>query len=122
MPSGLRQHYQNELLLAESNFSAGDLLVSWHHLERAHILGQSWPIEHTTAHWRMMVFAFRVKNFTEIIGQIPRLMAGGVKSFLGAVPVGNTGGVNVPLLKPMEIPPDLRALLNKYSKPIHSQS
>lgn len=62
----------------------------------------------------MMSFAINIKNGKEILGQIPRLIVGGVKSFVGEIPVGNTGGANVPPLKPMEIPPDLLEILNKY--------
>ncbi|WP_235010129.1 DUF3703 domain-containing protein [Algoriphagus boritolerans] len=37
-----------------------------------------------------------------------------IKSFVGRIPVGNTGGANVPPLRPMEIPDDLAILLTKY--------
>jgi hypothetical protein len=113
-PNGLKEHFNKELQLANSTFLRGELQVSWRHLERAHILGQAWPIEHTKAHWKMMQFAFRIKNTKEILGQIPRLIIGGVKSFVGEIPVGNTGGANVPPLKPMEIPEDLAAVLNQF--------
>ena len=59
-------------------------------------------------HWMMLSFGIRIKNTREIIGQIPRLLVGGVKSFVGHIPVGNTGGANVPPLRPMEIPKDLQ--------------
>ncbi|MCY7327461.1 MAG: DUF3703 domain-containing protein [Saprospiraceae bacterium] len=35
------------------------------------------------------------------MGQIPRLLVEGIKSFVGHIPVGNTGSANVPPLKPM---------------------
>ena len=62
----------------------------------------------------MILFAFRIKNTKEILGQIPRLLVGGVKSFVGEIPVGNTGGANVPPLKSMEIPNDLKQILINY--------
>ena len=43
-----------------------------------------------------VLFGIRIKDIREIIGQIPRLLVGGVKSFVGEIPVGNTGGANVP--------------------------
>jgi hypothetical protein len=61
----------------------------------------------------MLKFGFRIKNYREVIGQIPRLLVGGVKSFVGKIPVGNTGGSNVPPLMPMEIPEDLKQILAK---------
>lgn len=114
IPSGLKNHFEGELKLANAALEKGHLQVSWQHLERAHILGQAWPLEHTKAHWRMMSFAIKIKNGKEILGQIPRLLVGGVKSFVGEIPVGNSGGANVPPLKPMEIPEDLQIVLSKY--------
>lgn len=64
----------------------------------------------------MIGFAFRIKNKKEMIGQLPRLIIGGVKSFVGEIPVGNTGGANVPPLQPMQIPDDLQEIINRYSK------
>jgi hypothetical protein len=116
IPAGLKSEVNRELILAKKTFQKGELQVSWRHLERAHILGQAWPVEHTQTHWEMMKFAFSIKDFREILGQIPRLIVGGVKSFVGEIPVGNTGGANVPPLRPMEIPKDLQQILDKYKK------
>jgi hypothetical protein len=115
IPEGLRTHFEKELQLSRITFSKGYLKEAWRHLERAHILGQAWPVQHTKAHWRMVCFAFRIKNGKEILGQIPRLLVGGVKSFIGEIPVGNTGGADVPPLKPMEIPDDLLQILKTYN-------
>jgi len=114
IPQGLKDHFEQELQMAHNEFALGNLQLSWRHLERAHILGQSWPVQHTKAHWKMMCFAFSIKSSKEILGQIPRLIFGGIKSFVGEIPVGNTGGANVPPLKPMDIPFDLLQILNKY--------
>jgi len=116
IPHGLKIHFHQELQAAKTAYENRELRLSWRHLERAHILGQAWPLEHSRAHWRMMVFAFGIKNFREILGQIPRLLVGGVKSFVGEVPVGNTGGADVPPLRPMEIPDDLKTVLERYKK------
>ena len=117
MPHGLKDHYKHELESYRTEFSKGNLQVAWRHLERAHILGQPWPREHTHVHWIMLSFGMRIKNTREIIGQVPRLLVGGVKSFVGHIPVGNTGGTNVPPLRPMEIPKDLQELMNETPKP-----
>ncbi len=60
----------------------------------------------------MLRFGFRVKDFREILGQLPRLVFGGVKSFVGKVPIGNTGGANVPALRSMPLPDDLAIILS----------
>lgn len=111
MPANVRPHYLAELAHSAWAREQGDLPTEWYHLERAHILGQRWPREHNAVHWRMLKFGFRTKNTREIIGQLPRLVFGGVKSFVGTVPIGNTGGADVPALRVMELPIDLKLFL-----------
>lgn len=112
MPQGLKKYYRVELSEYKGALKTGNLPQAWYHLERAHILGQAYPKEHSYVHWKMLLFGFQIKNWTEIRGQILRLFFGGVKSFVGKIPVGNTGGANVPPLLPMEIPGDLKHILN----------
>ena len=54
----------------------------------------------------MLCFEIKIKRTKEVSGQITRLLFGGVKSFVGQVPIGNSGGVNVPPLKSFEVPDD----------------
>lgn len=115
MPTALKPFYQKELTEAENTFCKGQLQQSWQHLERAHILGQPYPFAHSFVHWIMLLFGIRTKNTKEILGQIPRLLVGGVKSFVGNIPVGNTGGANVPPLQLMEIPEDLLFVIQNNS-------
>jgi hypothetical protein len=117
MPDGLKYFYNIELKLYQKEFQSGNLSVAWRHLERAHILSQPWTVEHTQVHWLMLNFGIKIKNWREVLGQIPRLLVGGVKSFVGIIPVGNTGGSNVPPLKHMEIPEDIREMMRPYGKP-----
>jgi hypothetical protein len=114
MPAGLKGYYRKELEKYELELSLGNLQIAWRHLERAHILGQPWPKEHTYVHWIMLKFGIKIKNGREILGQLPRLLVGGVKSFVGNIPVGNTGGANVAPLQPMEIPDDLKEIMKPY--------
>lgn len=114
MPSGLIPSYQEELKTYRSLFEQQDLHHAWRHLERAHILGQPWAVEHTHVHWLMLKFGISIKSWREIIGQIPRLLVGGVKSFVGKIPVGNTGGANVPPLRHMGLPVDLQEKMKPY--------
>lgn len=111
MPQGIQAHYRRELELYRTEFAQRNLPQAWQHLERAHILAQAWPREHSYVHWRMLLFGIHIKNGREIVGQIPRLLVGGVKSFVGHIPVGNTGGANVPPLQPMDMPEDLSRIL-----------
>jgi hypothetical protein len=115
MPKALKSFYKVELTNAANSFSQGYLLQSWQHLERAHIIGQPYPYEHSFVHWKMLLFGIKTKNAKEIIGQIPRLIFGGVKSFVGSIPIGNTGGANVPPLQSMQIPEDLLTIIKNNS-------
>jgi len=114
MPAGLKNEYIRELEKYENELSKGNLHSAWRQLERAHIIGQSWPKEHSHTHWLMLKFGLKIKNTKEIVGQVPRLIFGGVKSFVGKIPVGNTGGADVPRLQPMEIPEDLKKMIRPY--------
>jgi hypothetical protein len=116
MPGSLKIFYREELMQAKHEFDNKNYQASWRHLERAHILGQPYPFEHTEVHWKMLAFGIKIKNGKEIIGQIPRLLVGGVKSFVGKIPTGNTGGADVPPLKPMEIPEDLLLIMSRNKK------
>ena len=112
MPLLLKNFYQTELSAYREAYDKGHFQQAWRHLERAHILGQPYPYQHTEVHWLMFKFGIRMKDGKEILGQIPRLLVGGVKSFVGVIPVGNTGGANVPPLKPLEIPNDLQQIID----------
>ncbi len=116
IPRALKTEVQKELHFSSKAFNLGLYKDAFTHLERAHILGQAWPVEHTYVHWKMLIFAFKIKDRKEILGQIPRLLVGGIKSFVGEIPIGNTGGANVPPLKSMEIPDDLKLILEKNKK------
>lgn len=114
MPNGLKEHYENELRFYRLSLLKGNLSQAWNHLERSHVIGQSYPFEHTYSHWLMLKFGFRQKNVKEVLGQLIRLVVGGWKSFIDHIPTGNTGGSNVPPLKKMDLPQDLSIILNQY--------
>jgi hypothetical protein len=113
MPKSLKLYFDLELEQFENSLHNNNLSRAWNHLERAHIIGQAYPWEHTLIHWKMLGFGIRIKSTKEIVGQIPRLLVGGVKSFVGEIPVGNTGGANVPPLQPMKIPDDIMDIFKK---------
>lgn len=119
MPNNLKPYFDQELMEYKRCFDAGQLQAAWNHLERAHIIGQAYPYHHSYVHWKMLLFGIRIKDTKEVIGQIPRLLVGGVKSFVGHIPVGNTGGANVPPLMPMPIPEEIMEMFkNSGLKPM----
>ena len=64
----------------------------------------------------MLRFGLMQKNTKEVFGQLLRLIVGGWKSFINQVPLGNTGGSNVPPLKRMPIPNDINDIFNPNEK------
>lgn len=111
MPEGLKTHYRQELEKYKKEIAKANLQTAWGQLETAHIIGQPWFVQHTQIHWLMLMFGIKIKNKKEILGQLPRLLPGGVKSFVGKIPTGNTGGANVPPLRTMEIPEELKNMM-----------
>lgn len=85
---------------------------AWHHLERAHIVAQIllWP--HCQAHWKMLGLALRQRDWREASGQVTRLALAPLGNLTGRLPIGNTGRSDVSAFARMEIPSDLRAVLD----------
>lgn len=115
MHTELRRAYDSEMTAAVSRYDAGDLRLAFSHLERAHILGQSFPIAHARTHWWMLKVGWKRQDVVEILGQIPRIVGALLFSRLW-VPLGNTGGARVSAFQPMPIPEDLQRLLDKYGR------
>jgi hypothetical protein len=116
IPNQLKEVYNEEIKHYRYNLINKQYSNAWYHLERSHIIGQSYPIEHTYSHWLMLRFGLMQKNTKEVFGQLLRLIVGGWKSFINQVPLGNTGGSNVPPLKRMPIPNDINDIFNPNEK------
>jgi hypothetical protein len=110
IPDRLKPYFETELSQFRQAYTQQQFHIAWEHLERAHIIGQRYPYAHSYVHWKMLQFGFRIKCTKEIFGQIPRLILGGIKSFVGKVPIGNPGGANVPPLKTFPVDPQIRAI------------
>lgn len=110
MPASLKPFFKEALDLYQKAMSRNDLTQAWHQLERAHVIGQAYPFQHSLVHWKMLVFGCKIKSVQEVVGQIPRLLVGGVKSFVGTIPVGNTGGSNVPPMQSMPIQEEIKTI------------
>lgn len=115
MTEDLKAAFATEMQLARRAEAAGDLACAFHHLERAHILGQRelWP--HLVTHCIMLRVGAKRRDGREVFGQVTRLFATFLGWATGWVPVGNTGGANVSPLRPMAVPPEFVPLLAHYS-------
>ena len=109
----LDQAFAQEWDLAQAARRGGDLNLAFHHLERAHILGQRRTWLHMKSHLAMLQIGWQRRDGREIRGQAARIVAAALFSRLW-VPVGNTGGANVPATQPMPVPPDLQAVLDEH--------
>lgn len=106
-------HIEVELVAADAAAKDGCLEDSFHHLERAHVLGQASTWQHTRIHWRMFNLGLAMHSPREIWGQFVRIIGAATKTPLGVYPTGNTGGSDVWFFKPMPIPDDLAAIIEK---------
>jgi hypothetical protein len=93
----------------------GDVPLAWHHLGRAHILAQTRFGAHCVSHWKMLTFAVRLRDWPEAAGQLLRLALAPLGNLTGRLPIGNTGRSTVSAFSAMDIPPDLRAILDRPS-------
>lgn len=107
MPSARRAAFAAEWQAAADARAAGDLARAFRHLERAHILGQRWTIPHVRSHLGMLAIGWSRRDRREVLGQLARIVAAALFSRVW-VPEGNTGGADVPAMRRMEVPRDLR--------------
>lgn len=108
----IRAYVEIELETARAEERAGEQLAAFHHLERAHVLGQKSTVQHVRVHMAMLGWGIRHHNPREVIGQIARLIGAATKTWVGLIPQGNTGGANVSAFKSMPIPDDLAELID----------
>lgn len=102
-----RQAFLNAMHKARFAYHNGQLDAAFYQLENAHVLGQTRTGEHTLSHWWMLKIGWRRGDAREVFGQLARILASLLFSRLW-VPTGNTGGANVPAVKPMPIREELR--------------
>jgi hypothetical protein len=112
----LKEKIDTEIAAADEMATVGQLAKAFHHLERAHVLGQALTRDHTRVHWRMFKLGLRMRSSREVWGQFIRIIGAATKTPLGIYPTGNTGGSNVWFFKPMQVPPDLAAILDQARK------
>jgi len=111
----LRQAYEREMNAAIEQYHRDDLQKSLSHLERAHILGHSFPVPHARAHWGMLKVGWKRRDPIEIAGQVPRILGALLFSRIW-VPVGNTGGAHVSSFKSMRVPEELQSWLKREER------
>jgi hypothetical protein len=112
MAEPARSALRHALDAARSARRDGDVESSWRHLERAHILSQSWALAHVRVHAVMLSTAVVGHDVREAFGQVLRLVVAGPGSLTGRFPEGNSGRARVSMFAPMSIPSDLQRILS----------
>lgn len=112
----LEEHIEAEIAKAAELSQAGDDEAAFHHLERAHVLGQASTYYHTRVHLLMLKHGLKARDIRETTGQVLRIAGAATKTPLGIYPKGNTGGANVSPLKPMPVPDDLAEILREVGR------
>ena len=74
MHAELRQAYDREMHAAAEHYSGNNIDKAFYHLERAHILGQSFAFAHANAHWWMLKVGWKRRDPIEISGQVARII------------------------------------------------
>jgi hypothetical protein len=110
-----RQAFNREIALARNLIAAGDPKVAFKHLERAHVIGQTFVATHAKAHWLMLRLEIRRGRVAAVFGQAVRLVLGVVGSAIGVVPIGNTGGTDISMFKRLPIAPELQEIIDDSS-------
>lgn len=111
MPSAVRAAYHDEIGAGRSAADAGDVAAAWSHLERAHVLAQSFPVAHVGSHVAQLRLGWRTRDWTEVAGQLIRIAVAGPASMVGRIPLGNDGRARTPLSATAPVPADLAAII-----------
>jgi len=72
--------------------------------------------ENVGKHWRMLALAAKTADLREVLGQLMRLALAPLGNLTGHLPIGNTGRSDVSAFAHMDIPSDLKAILDNQSK------
>lgn len=112
-----RVAFDNEIALAKEFIARGDLETGFAHLERAHVIGQTFVVPHARAHWLMLKVELRRRRPVAAFGQVARIALGVLGSAVGLVPVGNTGGSDVSMFERMPIAPELQRIIDGGAPP-----
>lgn len=110
MYTPLQQAITEAFQHAEQARQAGHSAAAFVWLERAHILTQRQPLLHAKSHWLMLTLGWQQRDYREVAGQLPRIVAALLFSRIW-VPVGNTGRARISAFRPMPVAEELRTLL-----------
>lgn len=110
MPAALRRAFEARLVAGSEALGAGLVEQAMTQFEAAHILGQAWTGPHVRSHLALLRWAIDQRRGREIVGQITRLAAAALFTWLW-VPRGNPGSTRAGALARRPVPDELADLL-----------
>ena len=84
-----------------------ELSKRWLLLESAHVVGQMRFLPHLRVHALMLHFAWRTRDWSEVVGQVMRLLLVPLGHAMGRLPIGNPGRSNISAFQAMPVRPDI---------------
>jgi hypothetical protein len=104
--------YDTAMAAASASLARHDPSVALTQLERAHVLGQRDFSRHWRVHVTMLRAAWALRDAGELRGQLLRVSLVPLGHLFGRLPLGNTGRSDVGAFAPMDVPSDLKRLLD----------
>jgi len=117
MNRALSVAFETEIALAKELIARDELERGLAHLERAHVIGQTFVVPHARSHWWMLKVESRRRRPGAACGQALRIVLGVLGSLVGIVPVGNTGSSGISMFKRMPIAPELQRIIDGDAPP-----
>ena len=104
--------YDAAVAAARASLVRSAPMLALDQLERAHVLGQRDFVRHARVHVLMLRAAWALGDGREIRGQLLRVALVPLGHLFRRLPAGNTGRSNVSAFAPMDVPADLKRLLD----------
>jgi hypothetical protein len=104
--------YDAAMAAAQASLARSEHSAALAQLERAHVLGQRDFSRHWRVHVTMLRAAWALRDGRELLGQLVRLSLVPLGHLFGRLPLGNTGRSNVSAFAPMDVPAELKRLLD----------
>jgi Protein of unknown function (DUF3703) len=92
--------------------AVGNQNQAWKSLDLAHIFTQPFAWPHIHNHWLMLGYAWKTRNFSEWLAQVPRILLAGPGSLTGRAPSGNPGTSRVGIFETAPVPLEVAELLS----------
>ena len=112
MQASRYQLYQQYLRAACQAYQQQDYQQALLLLESAHVLGQSALWLHLKSHYWMLKAGWRARDWSEIRGQLWRLLLTPLGHLFDRLPLGNTGRARVSAFAPMAVSAELQQQLH----------